>query len=138
MSKIRHSDFGLLSSFGFVIRHSNPTQISQMNADLKSGVRRAEAQMEATRLVIGLMSGTSLDGVDAALVEITGSAEGTRIQLQHFISVPFASDVQAELLRVAAQTPVAAQVISHLNFLLATLYTEAVERLCLEADVGLN
>jgi anhydro-N-acetylmuramic acid kinase len=94
--------------------------------------------MEPTRLVIGLMSGTSLDGVDAALVEITGFAEGTRSQLKHFVSLPFASDVQAELLRVASQTPVPAQVISHLNFLLATLYTEAVERLCLEADVGLN
>src|SRR5262245_25381359 len=94
--------------------------------------------MEPTRLVIGLMSGTSLDGVDAALVEITGFGEGTRIQLKQFASVPFAFEVQAELLRVADQTPVAAQVISHLNFLLATLYTESVERLCLEAGVGLN
>ena len=84
------------------------------------------------------MSGTSLDGVDAALVEIAGSGEGTRIQLKHFVSVPFANDVQAELLRVASQTPVAAQVISHLNFLLATLYTEAITQLCGEAGIGLN
>jgi len=81
------------------------------------------------------MSGTSLDGVDAALVEIKGSGEETQIQLKHFISVPFAKDVQAELLRVASQTPVAAQVISHLNFLLATLYTEAITRLCREAGI---
>ena len=94
--------------------------------------------MNPSHLVIGLMSGTSLDGVDAALVEITGSGEGTRIQLKHFVSVPFASDVQAELLCVASQTPVPAQVISHLNFLLATLYTEAITRLCLEAGIELN
>jgi anhydro-N-acetylmuramic acid kinase len=50
----------------------------------------------------------------------------------------FANDVQAELLRVAAQTPVAAQVISHLNFLLATLYTEAITRLCREAGIELR
>jgi anhydro-N-acetylmuramic acid kinase len=81
------------------------------------------------------MSGTSLDGVDAALVAIKGSGEETQIQLKHFISVPFAKDVQAELLRVASQTPVAAQVISHLNFLLATLYTEAITRLCQEAGI---
>jgi anhydro-N-acetylmuramic acid kinase len=91
--------------------------------------------MKPSHLVIGLMSGTSLDGVDAALVEIAGSGEGTRIQLKHFVSVPFARDVQAELLRVASQTPVPAQVISHLNFLLATLYTEAITRLCQEAGV---
>ena len=94
--------------------------------------------MNPSHLVIGLMSGTSLDGVDAALVEITGSGEDTRIQLKHFVSVPFANDVQAELLRVASQTPVPAQVISHLNFLLATLYTEAITQLCEEADIELN
>ena len=84
------------------------------------------------------MSGTSLDGVDAALVEIAGSGEGTRTRLKHFVSVPFANDVQAELLRVASQTPVPAQVISHLNFLLATLYTEAITQLCEEAGIELR
>jgi anhydro-N-acetylmuramic acid kinase len=94
--------------------------------------------MKSSHLVIGLMSGTSLDGVDAALVEIAGCGEGTRVQLKHFVSMPFAQDVQAELLRVASQTPVPAQVISHLNFLLATLYTEAVTRLCKESNVEFN
>ena len=94
--------------------------------------------MKPSHLVIGLMSGTSLDGVDAALVEITGSGEATRIQLKHFVSAPFSNDVQAELLRVASQAPVPAQVISHLNFLLATLYTEAITQLCQEAGVKLG
>ena len=84
------------------------------------------------------MSGTSLDGVDAALVEIAGSGESTQIQLKHFVWVPFAQEVQAELLRVASQTPVPAQVISHLNFLLATLYTEAITQLCEEAGIELG
>jgi anhydro-N-acetylmuramic acid kinase len=94
--------------------------------------------MKNPSLVIGLMSGTSLDGVDAALVEIAGSGKTTRMRLKHFVSVPFAKEVQTQLLRVASQTPVPAGVISHLNFLLAALYTEAVERVCEEAGVALS
>src|SRR5262245_2201547 len=94
--------------------------------------------MKPSHLVVGLMSGTSLDGVDAALVEIAGYGERTRIQLKHFVSVPFTSEVQAELLRVASQTPVPAQVISHLNFLLAALYTETISQLCQEAGIEPN
>jgi anhydro-N-acetylmuramic acid kinase len=41
-------------------------------------------------------------------------------------------------LRVASQTPVPAEVISHLNFLLATLYTEAISQLCEEAGIELR
>jgi len=94
--------------------------------------------MKPSHLVIGLMSGTSLDGVDAALVELKGSGEATLVQLKGFVSRPFPNDVQAELLRVASQTPVAAQLVSHLNFLLGTLYTEAITQLCEEAGITLS
>ncbi len=33
---------------------------------------------------IGLMSGTSLDGIDAAVVEIAGSGRDTRVKLLHY------------------------------------------------------
>jgi anhydro-N-acetylmuramic acid kinase len=94
--------------------------------------------MEQTKLVIGLMSGTSLDGVDAALVQINGSGPFTQIQLKHFVSVPFETPVQAELLRVASGTAVPTQVVSHLNFLLGRLYTEAVFKVCEEARVKVS
>lgn len=94
--------------------------------------------MKETKLVIGLMSGTSLDGVDAALVGIAGSGEFTEVSLKHFVSVPFDNQVQAELLRVASGHAVPSLVISHLNFLLGMLYTEAVLRLCKQAEVELS
>ncbi len=94
--------------------------------------------MKETKLVIGLMSGTSLDGVDAALVQVTGSGNFTEVRLKHFVSVPFDNQVQEELLQVASGTPVPSQVISHLNFLLGSLYTDAVLKLCQQARVELN
>ncbi len=91
-----------------------------------------------SRLIIGLMSGTSLDGVDAALVEISGAGRQTRIALRHFISIPFDSQVHRELLQIASGSPVPSRVISHMNFLIGTLYAEAIFRLCEEARVKIN
>ncbi|MBI4832099.1 MAG: anhydro-N-acetylmuramic acid kinase [Candidatus Lindowbacteria bacterium] len=44
------------------------------------------------RLVVGLMSGTSADGVDAALVEIEGNCLDTQVKLLAFETVPYLSD----------------------------------------------
>ena len=87
-----------------------------------------------TRLVIGLMSGTSLDGVDAALIQISGG-EHARTDLIHFVSIPFDEPVQAELLKIASGEPSSVRSVSHLNFLLGELYSEAVFKLCREAQI---
>ncbi|MFN8005646.1 MAG: anhydro-N-acetylmuramic acid kinase [Terriglobia bacterium] len=88
------------------------------------------------KLFIGLMSGTSMDGVDAALLEIAGAGRQTRLRLVHFVSIPFDPPVRQKLLHVASGNPVSAQVISHLNFLLGEAYTETVTKLCEEAHVS--
>jgi anhydro-N-acetylmuramic acid kinase len=54
------------------------------------------------RLVVGLMSGTSADGIDAALVRIEGSGPGTRVETLAFVTVPYAPEVRNAVLRLAA------------------------------------
>lgn len=51
--------------------------------------------------VVGLMSGTSSDGIDAALVEISGAGERTTFELERFVSIPYPSDVRESLLDAA-------------------------------------
>ncbi len=48
-------------------------------------------------IALGMMSGTSLDGVDAALVEIVPRASGYRVALRAFATVPLDATTQAAL-----------------------------------------
>jgi len=82
------------------------------------------------------MAGTSLDGVDAALVRLRGPATEPRVRLLGFTSVPYPAGVRRRLLRVAAGQPVPAGEISRLNFLLGSLFADAVIEVCRKAGVA--
>ncbi|TAM82182.1 MAG: anhydro-N-acetylmuramic acid kinase [Acidobacteria bacterium] len=82
------------------------------------------------------MAGTSLDGVDAALVHLTGPATAPRVRLVEFISVPYSPVVRRRLLRIAAGQPVPAGEISQLNFLLGGLFADAAIKVCRKAKVA--
>jgi anhydro-N-acetylmuramic acid kinase len=69
--------------------------------------------------VAGVMSGTSLDGIDVAIVEIRGG----RIKTIGFQSKPYAEAVRRAILEAAS-----AESISRLNFQLGELYARAVLR----------
>lgn len=49
------------------------------------------------KLVVGLISGTSMDGIDAALLKIRGSGTDTRIELINFICVPYEENIRRGL-----------------------------------------
>ena len=64
----------------------------------------------SSTLVLGLMSGTSGDGIDVALVRIAGDDTAVQLgsdrgaakaRLENFATLPFPRDVRAAMLRVA-------------------------------------
>lgn len=58
---------------------------------------------QPSRLIIGLMSGTSLDGLDVALCRLTGSGPGTGVEIIEFDTVSYDSDFKEEIREVFAK-----------------------------------
>src|SRR5829696_4415107 len=59
-----------------------------------------------TRHIIGLMSGTSLDGLDIALCAIEGSGLNTKLSLKQFTTIPYPPDVKEKIKKVFAKEKV--------------------------------
>lgn len=85
---------------------------------------------KASCVAIGLMSGTSADGIDAAAVEIAGCGMETRVRQLGFVTVPFAKDVRSRILAVAGGESFASREICLLNFYLGGLFADACEEVC--------
>ncbi len=67
------------------------------------------------RTVIGLMSGTSVDGLDVALCRFRGSGMNTDIQLVNFITIPYGDDYKIEIASVFSKQQVDLQKLCLLN-----------------------
>ena len=66
--------------------------------------RLATLAAQPSRRIVGLMSGTSLDGLDVALCCCTRHGATLRVQLEQFATVPYSVDFQRQLRAVSAPT----------------------------------
>src|SRR5689334_19699626 len=75
-----------------------------MNKNLK---RLQKIALKKSRLIIGLMSGTSFDGLDVALCKISGQGLNTSLELLRFETVPYSKEVKDRIVEVFAKPIVA-------------------------------
>lgn len=87
------------------------------------------------KLAVGLMSGTSADGIDAALVRIEGRGVKTKVRLIDFLTEPYPDGLREMILRNSQQHTGDVAEISQLNFLIATLSSELVKKLLSHSGV---
>lgn len=86
--------------------------------------------------VVGLMSGTSLDGIDAALVKILDNKGDIKAELIHFTFIDYSSDIQSELLKLCQPDTANLAMISKMNMYLGDVFSDAVEKVCHEAGLA--
>lgn len=86
-------------------------------------------------LAIGLMSGTSLDGIDAALVEIEGYGKDTSVVLKEFITMEMPKDTRNRIKQACDDETSSSSLICSLNFELGYLFSKAVDVLREQAGV---
>jgi len=77
-------------------------------------------------IVAGVMSGTSADGIDVALVRIQGRGFRSRLELLAHYQFPYADGVRRAVLSAMNARSARVADLSQLNFLLGSLYADAV------------
>jgi len=103
--------------------------------DALSTVREYRTKPE--RLVAGLMTGTSADGVDAVLVRLKGDGLAATHEVLAECELPLEDELRAEVLAVAAAKAIEPERLMRLDVRLAEVYAEAVRTIAEEAGVKL-
>src|SRR5579885_143196 len=81
-------------------------------------------------LVLGMMSGTSVDGIDVSLVKISGAPPKLKINLLNHTAISFPANFRKEILRVAEQSPITSGELSQLHARLGHIYADAALAAC--------
>ena len=90
------------------------------------------------KIAVGLMSGTSMDGIDAALVNILNSGKDTQVELLKFITVPYSERLRERLLAISQPGVGTVEEICRMNFLLAEYYVDAIFKVCELANINIS
>ena len=78
------------------------------------------------RLIVGLMSGTSLDGLDVALCRFRGDGLQTSVQLLAFHTVSYSEEIKANIQSVFAKRQADLQQVCLLNAWIGRLHADMV------------
>ena len=99
---------------------------------MSSGIRKIAAKDKMR--VAGLMSGTSIDGVDVAIVDITKQ----KVDLLAFDVFPYPNALRKKILRLCSPETARLDNMCHYNFVLGEVFADAIIKLCSQSGISLN
>ncbi|WP_353625846.1 anhydro-N-acetylmuramic acid kinase [Bacillus sp. JCM 19041] len=89
-------------------------------------------------LAVGLMSGTSLDGIDAALVRIKGSGSHTKVTLLAFDTLFFDKQLKEDVFSICRPETSSVDFICRLNVILAEKMAEAAYKVVAQSHYSMH
>jgi anhydro-N-acetylmuramic acid kinase len=92
----------------------------------------------SAKRIIGLISGTSVDGIDAALIEVRDHGSSTRVHVWAHDTYAYPENLQAQLLAAAYPDSSSVDLICHLNAAVGACFAEAAIAIAAAADVPME
>ena len=90
------------------------------------------------RLIVGLMSGTSLDGLDIAVCRISGNGKSTQVICERFKTIEYTEAIKESIQQVFAKQNVSLDALCLLNADVGRLHGEMVKQALIEWNIPLN
>lgn len=94
--------------------------------------------MKKESYAVGLMSGTSLDGIDAALVNIVETNGKIELKLMEFINEPLEEELKEKIKNSLSKDNSNVELICSLNFELGYAFSKVVKNLCRKASFNMS
>jgi len=84
------------------------------------------------------MSGTSLDGIDVAIANISGVDESTKVNFIEGVTIPWSEDTYLKIKQIISKEKITIDLISQLNYKISYEYYEAIKLLCKKTKINIE
>lgn len=90
---------------------------------------------DGRRVIAGVLSGTSMDGVDVAIIEVEGHGKNLSLDTKGFRSIPYSEELREAVGRCASRETSDVWLVSQLHARLGEVFASAIEDTCREIGV---
>jgi len=97
-----------------------------------------EISRKPSRKIIGLMSGTSLDGLDIAVCEISGHGEATKLRLEKFLTYSYNDEFKTKIKKIFSKKSIELELLTLLNKHIAYTHARLVNKALKEWEIDPN